>query len=307
MGWRDTISNVVTFGGHQKLQLAQAQYAETHGRYLISFESEKAYRTRADDTVKSLGALTVASFKALRAARKLVMRETAQDIVPTSHSLVAQPLTSNFERIEKLVVRYSEVKAAAGGMSAGSAAVIGSWSVVSVLGTASTGTAIATLSGAAATNATFAWFGGGALAAGGAGIAGGTALLGGVALAPVIGFMSWHSRAKAEQVVEETNRLKVELHKLGQAIEQHSARFAAADAAKGRLIAPAEELICVQRQVQGQLFPVWFLSYGVRIVRSWFGQPFYREDELAQLDELSEAIVNFETVWRESPPGPNHA
>jgi hypothetical protein len=50
---------------------------------------------------------------------------------------------------------------------------------------ASTGTAIGSLSGAAATNATLAWFGGGSLATGGAGMAGGAVVLGGLAVAPV--------------------------------------------------------------------------------------------------------------------------
>ncbi|UVJ40560.1 hypothetical protein [Arthrobacter sp. CJ23] len=49
--------------------------------------------------------------------------------------------------------------------------------VATTFGTASTGTAISTLSGAAATNATLAWLGGGALAAGGGGTAAGSALL----------------------------------------------------------------------------------------------------------------------------------
>ena len=50
------------------------------------------------------------------------------------------------------------------------------------LGTASTGPAIVSLSGAAATNATLAALGGGALAAGGGGVALGTAVLGGATL-----------------------------------------------------------------------------------------------------------------------------
>lgn len=48
---------------------------------------------------------------------------------------------------------------------------------VSALASASTGTAISSLSGAAATKATLAWLGGGSLAAGGGGVAAGTALL----------------------------------------------------------------------------------------------------------------------------------
>lgn len=57
--------------------------------------------------------------------------------------------------------------------------------VATTFGTASTGTAISTLSGAVATKAALAWLGGGALTTGGAGIAGGQALL---ALAGPIGW-----------------------------------------------------------------------------------------------------------------------
>lgn len=64
---------------------------------------------------------------------------------------------------------------------------------------ASTGTAIATLSGAAATNATLAWFGGGSLAAGGMGMAGGTMVLGGIVAGPVLAAAGFIMAAKAEE------------------------------------------------------------------------------------------------------------
>ncbi len=67
---------------------------------------------------------------------------------------------------------------AAVGTAGGFAAAGATTSAVMALGTASTGTAIATLSGAAATNATLAALGGGAIAAGGGGIALGTTILG---------------------------------------------------------------------------------------------------------------------------------
>ncbi|MCQ2467074.1 MAG: hypothetical protein MJ166_06105 [Clostridia bacterium] len=57
--------------------------------------------------------------------------------------------------------------------------------VATTFGTASTGTAISSLTGAVATKAALAWLGGGALSAGGAGVAGGQALL---ALAGPIGW-----------------------------------------------------------------------------------------------------------------------
>ena len=73
---------------------------------------------------------------------------------------------------------------AAGAAVAGMAPTAAMW-VATTFGTASTGTAISALSGAAATNAALAWLGGGALAAGGGGMAAGHALL---ALAGPIGW-----------------------------------------------------------------------------------------------------------------------
>ena len=57
---------------------------------------------------------------------------------------------------------------------------------VRALAVAGTGTAISTLSGAAAESATLAWLGGGALAAGGGGVAAGGMILTGVAIAPAL-------------------------------------------------------------------------------------------------------------------------
>lgn len=71
---------------------------------------------------------------------------------------------------------------AAIGTAGGFAAAGATTAAVMALGTASTGTAIASLSGAALTNATLAALGGGALATGGGGIALGTTILGAATL-----------------------------------------------------------------------------------------------------------------------------
>ena len=71
---------------------------------------------------------------------------------------------------------------AALGTAGGFAAAGGTTAAVMALGTASTGTAIASLSGVAATNATLAALGGGSIAAGGGGVALGSAVLGGATL-----------------------------------------------------------------------------------------------------------------------------
>lgn len=72
------------------------------------------------------------------------------------------------------------------GATGGSLSAFGAYSGTMLLASSSTGTAISTLSGAAATNATLAWLGGGTLASGGLGIAGGTMVLGTFVAGPAL-------------------------------------------------------------------------------------------------------------------------
>lgn len=92
-----------------------------------------------------------------------------------------------------------------GAIAASSGALIGvaSYGTATLLGTASTGTAISSLSGVVATKATLAWFGGGPLAAGGLGVAGGTAVVGGIAVAPALAVGSTMWARKARKVLNE--------------------------------------------------------------------------------------------------------
>ena len=72
------------------------------------------------------------------------------------------------------------------GAVAGVSTALGAWAIAGTFGTASTGTAISTLSGAVASNTILAWLGGGSIAAGGGGIATGTMVFGGLVAIPAI-------------------------------------------------------------------------------------------------------------------------
>lgn len=91
----------------------------------------------------------------------------------------------------------------AGGALGGAITAFGAYSAAGIFAAASTGTAIASLSGAAATNATLAFLGGGSLAAGGLGIAGGTMVLGGLVAVPALAIMGFVVGAKASAAKDE--------------------------------------------------------------------------------------------------------
>lgn len=85
---------------------------------------------------------------------------------------------------------------------------------------ASTGTAIGTLSGVAATNATLAWLGGGSLATGGFGMAGGMVVLGGIVAGPALALGGWLIDNKAEEALYNALSQKDEAIKFQKNVEQ---------------------------------------------------------------------------------------
>lgn len=90
-----------------------------------------------------------------------------------------------------------------GGLTAGAALAYGTYGTVGALAATSAGTAIGSLSGAAATNATLAWLGGGTLAAGGGGVAAGTLVLGGLVAAPALAIFGVVVNAQAQKKLDQ--------------------------------------------------------------------------------------------------------
>lgn len=112
-----------------------------------------------------------------------------------------QKMVLDQEKFTELKELQSMATSMAGGLASGAIAgaitAFGAYGAAGALATASTGTAIASLCGAAATNATLAFFGGGSLAAGGLGMAGGTVVLGGLVAGPTLAVLGFVVGAKA--------------------------------------------------------------------------------------------------------------
>jgi hypothetical protein len=87
------------------------------------------------------------------------------------------------------------------GIGGGAALAFGAYNGTMLLAAASTGTAIAELSGVAATNATLAWLGGGSLAAGGGGMALGRMVLGGIVAGPALAIFGHIVGNKGEEAL----------------------------------------------------------------------------------------------------------
>ncbi|POB00460.1 hypothetical protein C2134_01535 [Chromobacterium sinusclupearum] len=125
-------------------------------------------------------------------------------------------------KLDQMLHQVSELKAVsaqvsklmlggAGGALGGATLAAGAYGLAGIIGTASTGTAIGSLSGAAATNATLAWLGGGTLSAGGLGVSGGMAVLGGIAVVPAALLVMYLSQNHAKQRLNEARDFRDEV------------------------------------------------------------------------------------------------
>ncbi|CAH7309848.1 conserved membrane hypothetical protein [Vibrio chagasii] len=195
------VNYIVTLGGSEELKDAKAKYDLLYQDYIKDYGILENKQKKIEEKLSELGVSLVSAQKSLLVAEKL---------------LKSSRNTLDFNDInnDKLQTQITHFKSSSGsalgagfGGVVGGTTALGAWAVVSVIGSASTGTAIASLSGVAATNATLAWFGGGALAAGGAGMSGGMMVLGGIVAAPVIYFAAKGAYAKAEKINREHEKL----------------------------------------------------------------------------------------------------
>jgi hypothetical protein len=181
--------------------------------------------------------------------------------LPQTELQAMQVQSIGFEAIDVLKTLAAS---GAGGATAGFVA----YGAVGALGVASTGTAISSIGGIAAYNATMAWLGGGALSAGGLGMAGGIWVLGSIVTGPVLAIGGMVLSAKSKEALA---KAKAHAAEAAKAIEQ----MKTVEAATSLIQTRAE-------QIFQTLHGLW--------------------EELRQTLPQLETIVGRETDWRRLRP-----
>ena len=164
---------------------------------------------------------------------------------------------ADFKELEGVEMNASNLLATAasgGGLAVAAcsgipAAVTG---VVGAVCSASTGTAISSLSGAAATNATLAWLGGGSLAAGGGGVAAGATVLAGIKIAAT-GFGALIGAAMIAGQIYSKKHTDAENY-LAEVQKWQAKSMAAAEIMKG-VIRRSDELLSITLRLEGRIIP----------------------------------------------------
>ncbi len=171
----------------------QAGKLNATAQYEIEQAQERAiaHRKEANKTLEDLGKLKIevlnGSMQSFVTAFSQLHNVEIRNSSAMENLMDCQIDKDSIAELKKLSAKAATmVSGVAGGLGAGALAAFGAYGATMTFATASTGTAIASLSGAAATNATLAFLGGGSLAAGGLGVAGGTMVLGGLVAAPAL-------------------------------------------------------------------------------------------------------------------------
>ncbi|MBS1208787.1 MAG: hypothetical protein H6R19_1185 [Proteobacteria bacterium] len=203
--------NFVTGGSNDRKK------SERLTRYARDIESEckeklETSREETNDKLCELGELRVRVYST-SIAEFVNLYDSIQDINDTGIGDIEEDVTNqlvhnNIRQLKETTEHVQQMMLGGGaGALGGATLALGAWGLAGTIGTASTGTAIGTLSGVAATNATLAWLGGGAASAGGLGVAGGTAVLGGIALLPVAVLAMYFGQTNAKTRLNEAREV----------------------------------------------------------------------------------------------------
>lgn len=284
-GYRTFAMDVFTLGGHGRLKEAKYNFERDYSVYAQCFNDSIDLYESVNTLLNDIGLATYKIMHELERSRKILkqpIQGSERNRISGDYNLLSAKC-SQLNSISNDINANGQVLL---GASIGGLAALGSWTLVSLVGTASTGTAIATLSGVAAHNATLAWFGGGALAAGGGGMAAGTVTLGVIFLAPIVMLSAYktHTSAtelddKRKEVLEAIDNIRSENNELYQVKSMIRDNL--------EYLNKQYELIkSINDQTSKLLYPKGPLSKVRRKLDSLFEGDFYTKDEAEAIDRL---------------------
>lgn len=281
-------NELVTLGGAGRLEDAKRAYEEANSRLQALISRANHYKTRTNSAVAAIGRVLTHAKPYLESAERLI-KCRVDDRRDLNVAVKAQTL----HKVERFNAGMNSAISVGVGSITGGTMAVGAWSLVTMFGSASTGAAISGLSGVAATNATVAWFGGGALAAGGAGMAGGITVIGGLVAVPLVYVAAKSTHKKAKEVedakvkVEESiAAVSKELEFLPSVVEQVEARQREAERLCNDIVPTIVKLKSVIR-------PYGLFSLTKQRFLEMLGKQPYSKAQLDAIADLTRALALF--------------
>jgi len=294
------IKELLTFGAAGRVEVAELGYQKLLRE--AQDVATRVERCRGDAKVAfdDLVELKKACVPDLTRVREISKNLSARQRQFSAEAVEEEPPAISLARVEKTLNAAHVAVSAAQGAAAGASTAIGAWALAGTFASASTGTALAGLTGAAAQSATLAWFGGGSIATGGLGVAGGVATLSAIVALPGLAVMAAFAHNRANKDI---CRYEEEMLKLQDAIDDWLKLELVIGIAERRAI----ELITVLAKSREaflhqyaatyrRLFPWRWLSKAWRWLRKLFGASFFTPSEVVDVQRLLQVAAEFAKV-----------
>lgn len=291
------LNELATLGGASASRNALAALREEQGRYQAYYERAESQQKELEQHIACIGTTLTSAQKTLLHIERVLQQELGSQA-----GRWKGPSTEMFDDIRRFKQkihgslagnRVMNIVGLGAGATTGGAFSVGSWALVASLGSASTGAAISGLTGVAATNATLAWFGGGAIAAGGAGMSGGSVVLGLLAMTPVIALSTWLTYRQAKKHSAASKRLIDERRKLEQAFHSLLTVQIVIHKKQMEISAFCDDFHSKTRPLLHQIQPAGLFNWFKRTISRLKGRKQFTPEELQARDLLAKHVQDF--------------
>jgi hypothetical protein len=286
--------------GAARVSSAKERFSQAATEYHRLIAQSEQLNGKLRVTLTAIGDQIIKSLKSLKAANKI--------LDPAGRGL-ALPSLRNSAGMNKaalsvlgtgsLISRdYNAAPSAVIGLGVGSALAVGSWTAVSMLGAASTGTAIVGLHGIAYTNAVLASLGGGTLAAGAAGVVGGKLALVSMVLVPVVAVMGFASHVEASEINERAGKIEDANYRNSTTLWKIEEQEPRINAVLPRVIRENDGLAGAVVKARSELFRYGFFSKIYKVIRFHLKGNYYTKEEMVHVEKLASAVDRFVAAVR---------
>ena len=126
MGVFDTVANVATLGGHNRLQKANADYEQAFSHYKAVYQTAENLKTEINNQHNILGELTCEAFQVLKRLYRILGHAESDLSAWQERGVLHKPRLAT-SAARELLSTYHSVQSMASGAGVGTGVALGSW------------------------------------------------------------------------------------------------------------------------------------------------------------------------------------
>lgn len=297
MRFKDVLSNIVTFGAYGRVQNAKKNYDSVLDELKELSKQMELRKIEINNLLLNVVEVKKRAVLSLNKINKIIKYLKGKEREFFVNKISDEKLNLDFSYVENTLNIANSVLSATKGTGAGIATGSAAYFLVGQFAAASTGTAINTLSGAAATNATLAWLGGGSIAAGGGGIAAGAAVLGGLIAIPALAVMGIFNHLSVNKQIKQIKEKEYEAFEMIDLMKKNLLAFDLIEKRSNEIglsISKFEQVFNIEfKKVYRAIYPIPLISRLIKSLKKNFGFNYFNSKDLKQIQYIGKISTDF--------------